>query len=89
MIGIGVLGSLEAGGSEVGGVLIRAVCGQEGSRREESYNKDSRMNSRGKAWSRRDFLVDIGERVGGKDGEKDEGEGRREDGGVGGGGRSC
>ena len=31
MVGIGVLGSLEAGGSEVGGMEGRAVCGQEGS----------------------------------------------------------
>ena len=29
MVGIGVLGSLEAEGSEVGGMEGRAVCGQE------------------------------------------------------------
>ena len=31
MVGIGVLGSLEVGGSEVGGMEVRAVCGQKGS----------------------------------------------------------
>ena len=40
MVGIGELGSLEAEGSEVGGMEVRTVCGQEGSWREESYNRD-------------------------------------------------
>ena len=48
MVGIGVLGSLEAGGSEVGDTEVRAVCGQEGSWREESYKRDSRENPGGK-----------------------------------------
>ena len=41
MVEIGVLESLEAGGSEVGDMEVRAVCGQEGSWREELYNRDS------------------------------------------------
>ena len=48
MVVIGVLGSLEAGGSEVGGMELRAVCGQEGSWIEELYNRDSRENLGGK-----------------------------------------
>ena len=36
MVGIGVLESLEAGRSEVGGMEVREVCRQEGSWREES-----------------------------------------------------
>ena len=35
MVGIGVLGSLGVGGSEGGGMEVRAVCGQEGSWRED------------------------------------------------------
>ena len=31
MVEIAVLGSLEAGGSEIGVMEVRAVCGQEGS----------------------------------------------------------
>ena len=31
MVGIGELGSLEAGGSGGGGMEVRTVCGQEGS----------------------------------------------------------
>ena len=42
MVGIGILGSLEVGESEVGSIEIRVVCGQEGSWREESYNRYSR-----------------------------------------------
>ena len=48
MVGIGVLESLEAGGSEIGGIRVRAVCGQEESWREESHNRDSRENLGGK-----------------------------------------
>ena len=42
MVGIRVLGSLEAGGSDVGGMEVRAVCGQEGSWREELCNRFTR-----------------------------------------------
>ena len=42
MVGIGVLGSLEAEGLEVGDMEVRAVCEQEGFGREELYNGDSR-----------------------------------------------
>ena len=52
---------------------IRTVYGQEGSWREELYNRDSQENPGGKGKSRRDFLVDIAERVGGQEGEKGEG----------------
>ena len=41
MVRIGILGSLEAGGSDVGSIEIKAVCGQEGSWREESNNRNS------------------------------------------------
>ena len=46
MVRIGiVLGLLEA---EVGCMEVRAVCRQEGSLREESYNRDSQKNPEGK-----------------------------------------
>ena len=36
-------------GLEIGGMEVRAVCGQEGSWQEELYNRDSRENSGDKA----------------------------------------
>ena len=59
MVRIGILGSLEVGVSEVGGMQVRAVCGQEGSWREELYKRFTR-----------EFLVDVAERVGRKGGKR-------------------
>ena len=46
MVRLAVLRSLEMGGSEVGGMEVRAVCGQEGFWREESYDGFTRKSRR-------------------------------------------
>ena len=46
MIRIGVLGPLEVEGSEVGGMEVTVVCGQEGSWREELHNGFMRESRR-------------------------------------------
>ena len=68
MVGIGVLGSLKVGRSKVG--CKGSMWAGRNLEREESYNRDSRENPGGKGLSRRDFLVDVAERVGGKWGKK-------------------